>query len=174
MNQNTVFVIGAGAGPEVEMPTGNELKREISKLLNIRVEIPGRLESGDYVIYKALNLHVRQPDGREGDINPFLNETWHICDALPQAASIDNFIETQRGNDKLAFCGKLAIVRSILDAEKKSLLYSDELQTNLSQYFKTLENIWYNQFFQLLIGSSDENGLKERFESITLIIFNYL
>ena len=31
MPQNTVFVVGAGASKEAKLPTGDELKKEISK-----------------------------------------------------------------------------------------------------------------------------------------------
>jgi hypothetical protein len=118
MTKNTVFVIGAGASKEANLPTGYELKSKISKLLDIRFSHGYQQTSGDYVITDALRRLVLNSDGRSGDINPYLHEAWHIRDALPQAISIDNFIDAHRDNDKIALCGKLAIVRSILDAEK--------------------------------------------------------
>tara|TARA_Y100000294_G_scaffold92101_1_gene85878 strand:- start:662 stop:1759 length:1098 start_codon:yes stop_codon:yes gene_type:complete len=173
MSRKTVFIIGAGASEEANLPTGYELKRKIAELLDMRFDSFGsRLESGDYAIVEALRSYVQQPNGHRGDINPFLYEAWHIRDALPQAISIDNFIDTQ-DNDKIALCGKLAIVISILDAEKNSLLYFDRLGSNSTINFDSLEKTWYIPFFQLLTENCKKNDIKERFKSITLIIFNY-
>ncbi len=130
------------------------------------------LEHGDYLIASALKDHVRQPDGRPGNLNPYLHEAWHIRDALPQAISIDHFIDAHRDNDKIALCGKLAIVRSILDDENSSLLYCDQSRdSNID--FNLLEKTWYIPFFQLLTENCGKTDIQERFKSITLIIFNY-
>ncbi|MFC1488589.1 hypothetical protein ACFL6B_01945 [Thermodesulfobacteriota bacterium] len=172
MTKNTVFVIGAGASQEANLPTGSELKNKISRLLDIRFDF-NKQKSGDPALTNALRLLVRAADGREGDINPYIHEAWHIRDALPQAISIDNFIDSHRDNDKIAICGKLAIVRSILDAEKSSLLHFKKSRIDSNINFGSLENTWYIPFFQLLTENCGKNDLKKRFNSITLIIFNY-
>lgn len=173
MSGNTVFIVGAGASKEAKLPAGDEFKSDISRLLDLRFEELGRrLEHGDHLIVEALRINVRQSEGR-GDINPYLFEAWHIRDALPQAISIDNFIDAHRDNDKIALCGKLAIVRSILSAEKKSLLYIDESLMEPKIKISSLKSTWYIPFFQLLTENCGKNDLQERFESITLIIFNY-
>ncbi|MGZ5501774.1 MAG: hypothetical protein ACXWEW_11555, partial [Nitrososphaeraceae archaeon] len=171
--KNTVFVMGAGASKEAHLPTGYELKNIISHLLDIRFDGSINQKSGDYVIKEAMHRFVRDSDGRNGDINSYLHEAWHIRDALPQAISIDNFIDAHRDNDKIALCGKLAIVRSILEAEKKSLLYIGRSDIDSNINFTSLEKTWYIPFFQLLTENCGKNDLKERFKSITLIIFNY-
>lgn len=173
MIKNTVFVIGAGASKEANLPTGYELKSKISKLLDIRFSGGYQQISGDYVITDALRRLVLNSDGRSGDINPYLHEAWHIRDALPQAISIDNFIDAHRDNDKIALCGKLAIVRSILDAEKNSLLYFERSRVDSNINFSRLEKTWYIPFLQLLTENCHKTELTERFKSITLIVFNY-
>ena len=173
MDRKTVFVIGAGASKEVNLPTGLELKSKIAQLLDIRFSDGYNQNSGDYTITEALRLHVRDESGRNGEINPFLHEAWHIRDAMPQAISIDNFIDTHRDNRKIALCGKLAIVQSILEAEKKSLLYLDKYKNDSNLNFKSLEKTWYSSFFQLLTENCAKSELNARFETITLIIFNY-
>lgn len=173
MSINTVFVVGAGASSEVNLRTGLEFKRQIAQLLDIRYDDFGRrLEHGDDIIVSALHEHVRQPNASSININDYLQEAWRIIDALPLAISIDNFIDAHRDNDKIALCGKLAIVRSILDGEKSSLLYCDQAQ-NAKINFNSLEKTWYIPFFQLLTENCGKTDLKERFKSITLIIFNY-
>jgi hypothetical protein len=120
-----------------------------------------------------MRILSRGSDGRSGDINPYLHEARHIRDALPQAISIDNFIDAHRDNDKISLCGKLAIVRSILDAEKRSLLYFERSRSGSNINFPRLEKTWYIPFLQLLTENCQKNELIERFKSITLIIFNY-
>jgi hypothetical protein len=173
MSQNTVFVVGAGASQEAGLPTGDEFKKEISSLLDIRLAESNRLECGDDTILKALILHVRQPDGNSGNIDPYLQEARNISGALPLAISIDNFIDQHRNNKKIELCGKLAIVRSILDAEKESLLHFEMERVDSNINLNDLEKTWYISFFKLLTEDCAKDELKERFESITLIIFNY-
>ncbi len=172
MYKKTVFVIGAGASKEAKLPTGFELKDSISRLLDICFDI--RQVSGDHLIADALQMHVQQPNVYDSDINPYLHEAWHIRDILPhQAISIDNFINNHRDNEKIALCGKLAIVRSILEAEKKSLLYFEKKRADSNINYSSLEKTWYIPFFQILTENCSKDDLKKRFQSITLIIFNY-
>jgi hypothetical protein len=172
MSENTVFVIGAGASEEAKLPTGDELKIRIAKLLDIRFDTWGeKLEHGDRLILEALKLHARQRNVRS--LTKYLHAAHHIRDALPMAISIDNFIDAHRENDKIALCGKLAIVRSILDAEKRSLLYFEESKIESNIGFSSLKSTWYISFFKLLTENCRKNDLQERFESITLTIFNY-
>jgi hypothetical protein len=173
MNKRTVYVIGAGASKEAHLPTGHELKRVISDLLDIRFDGIWRQTNGDYLIKDALLVLVKQPNGQRGDINPHLQEAWHIRDALPLAISVDNFLDAHRDNGKIAICGKLAIVRSILTAEKNSLLYFDRSQGASTIHFSSLEATWYLPFFQMLTENCVKDDLKDRFQSISLIIFNY-
>jgi len=171
MNKKVVFVIGAGASKEANLPTGYELKEIISRLLNIHFDY--RQKSGDHLIANALRKHVEDVSTQQNDINAYLSEARHIGDALPLAISIDNFIDNHKGNEKISLCGKLAIVRSILDAEKKSLLYfkKDRIDSNID--FPSIEETWYTAFFKILTENCGIDDLEDRFRSVTLIIFNY-
>ena len=173
MSKNTVFIIGAGASKEAGMPTGEELKKEIADKLDIRFDTwEDKFENGDYEIVKALRIKVNPP-GIRGSIGPYVQEAHQIVSAMPQAISIDNFIDNHRGNEKLALCGKLAIVRSISDAEQRSLLYFERNRVDSNIDFNRLLNTWYPIFFQKLTENCIPKQLEDRFKSITLIIFNY-
>ncbi len=169
--KKSVFVIGAGASSEVNLPTGKDLKTSISELLDIRYDSPS-LVSGDYCIAQALGLQVKEDGEGDGTINSYINEACHIRDALPQAISIDNFIDAHRDNSKIALCGKLAIVKSILMAENNSSLFIDNPHRN-SLDFAKLADTWYSSFFQLLTENCILENLKDRLSSVSLIIFNY-
>ena len=54
MDNKTVFVIGAGASKEANLPTGFELKGRIAKLLDIDFDFHKQI-SGDYKIVSALS-----------------------------------------------------------------------------------------------------------------------
>lgn len=171
--KKTVIVLGAGASKESGLPTGQELKDQIVQLLNIKFDWREQTR-GDYRISEALRLHLKQRGDDKIDINPHLHAAWHICEAMPQAMSIDNFIDAHNGDEKIELCGKLAIVRSILEAERHSSLFVDETQGIRGRpEFGKLKDTWYNKFFQLLTENCRPDDLVERVQSIALIIFNY-
>lgn len=172
MSKKTVYVIGAGASQEARLPTGHELKSKISNLLSIRFDDDARQKGGDVLITEALRALARTSDHPD-DISPYLKAAWHIRDALPLAISIDNFLDTHRDNAEIAICGKLAIVRSILTAEKSSLLYFDRSRSDSSINLHRLEDTWYLSFFKLLVENCTKDDLEDRLKSIVFIIFNY-
>ena len=113
-SEKTVIVVGAGASHEAGLPTSAELKRSIAR--DIDIKIRGlKQTSGDRIIAASLQYHFH-------DINPHLHACWKMRDALPQAMSIDNFIDSHKKSEKIELCGKLAIARSILQAEQSSKL----------------------------------------------------
>jgi hypothetical protein len=167
----TVVIVGAGASSECDLPTGLELKERISKLLDIRFEHGYRLKSGDANICDALTLHVQRKGSR--DINPHLHAGWRIRDAMPQAISIDNFIDSHQGDENLALCGKLAIVQSILEAEQRSPLFVDWQSGRRQPDFSSFKDTWYAAFMQLLTQNCQLDLVQKRLSQLTFVIFNY-
>lgn len=169
-SKKLTIIVGAGASREFGLPVGSELKQHIASLLDIRFNF-NQQESGDYKIRSALELAVRQDGGR--DINPHLHAAWRIRDAMPQAISIDNFIDNHQGDEKIELCGKLAIVKSILDAELSSSIYVDPSDRRNGIDYANTENCWLNPFTRLVTENCRANQLKERLSSIAFVIFNY-
>jgi len=167
--KNTIYVVGAGASYELDLPVGNKLKDDISRILFMRFEY-GSFKDGNYDLYQAIRHHT---GNNNDEINLYLKECRHISDNIPLAISIDNFIDSERGNDKLALCGKMAIVDAIISAEKKSKLYFDKHKSRASIDFPSLENTWYLPFFRTLTENCRADDLPQRFSTITLVIFNY-
>ena len=170
-NKKLTLIVGAGASKELGLPVGSELKQKIASLLDIRFDFNVQ-KSGDYQITSALEVAVREPDGRR-DINPHLHAAWRIRDAMPQAISIDNFIDNHQGDGKIELCGKLAIVKSILDAEKRSKIYVDPSNNRNGINYANTEMCWLNPFTRLLTESCRVDQLEERLGSIAFVIFNY-
>ncbi len=92
---------------------------------------------------------------------------------MPQAISIDNFIDSHRGDARLAVCGKLAIARCILDAESSSTLFVNRRDPYPKIDFARVEPTWFNAFFQLLTENCRESELNERLAKVAVITFNY-
>jgi hypothetical protein len=168
----TFVVVGAGASNEARLPTGYELKAHIARLLDIRSERHGKI-SGDDLVCDALRVAAKSEQPSSSDINPYLHEAWHIRDAVPQAISIDNFLDAHQGNTRLERCGKLAIVRAILEGERGSLLYIDPHGRNRHPDYAALGETWYSAFFQLLTENCHEEQIAERLSMVTLVVFNY-
>lgn len=169
MGIESVFVIGAGASAEVGLPIGSGLLNAISPKLKFSKEV-FNWEGGDYEILAALKSYCSN-NGKNIDI--YAEAGRRIHEALPLAISIDNYIDNHRGRKEVELCGKLAIVQSILEAEKSSAIYFDPQRNSSKINFKNLDNTWYLSFFQMLTENCEFNQLKTRFASITLIIFNY-
>jgi len=168
---NTVFVIGAGASKEVGLPTGEELKGVIAKLLDLRwhhgVQVGGDSDIDDAIKY-AMPM-----GGVNESYKKTIQSALHIRDALPQAISIDNFVDAHRDDESIAFCSKLAIVKAMLSSECKSLLHSKYDNIKRKFDFSALNNTWYIRFFQLITENCDKSDLGKRLSSVKLIIFNY-
>lgn len=169
---NTLLVVGAGASKEANMPTGNELTNTIADKLDIRFEDYKKISGDDYIT-DALRRHVQIPNGPPGDINPYLHAGLRIRDAMPQALSIDSFIDAHEGDEKIELCGKLAIVRCILAAERSSLLFSGETHPESTLRFKNLQTTWYNRFMQLLTEGCRKENIADGIARVSFITFNY-
>jgi len=172
-NKKTLYIVGAGASSEANLPTGDQVKKIIANFLDIKFEDGFSRSSGDRYITDALRIYVRQAGVHREDINPHLHAAWRIRDAMPQAISIDNFIDTHNDDKNIELCGKLAIVRSILDAEGNSLLYIDNSNIYNKLNFTALEETWYSSFMMLLTENCKKEDLSKRLKSIALIVFNY-
>ena len=171
MSSNTVYVIGAGASFEVNLPTGNELKTHISNILNMALDPTfGHFKGGNGELYQSLKTHSTDT---KSELTLYLQACKHIRANMPLAISIDNFIDSQRNNDAVALCGKIGIVNAILKAERDSKLYFHGSAMPQRIQFSKLEGTWYLPFFRTLTENCVVEDLKDRFSKVTLIIFNY-
>ena len=168
--KKTMIVIGAGASAEVGLPIGHDLRTIIASSLNFRIE-RNIQTSGDKDIFHALQFALQGKPVSE--LNLHLEAAGRIRRAMPQAISIDNFIDANQGDLPLELCGKLAIVQSILHAERRSPLYVNEVGSKTSLKFEQLEQTWFNAFFQLLTENCTVNQVEERLSLVRLIVFNY-
>jgi len=160
----TVFVIGAGANTEIDMPSGKDLKQEIAEHLDFKQIAKGGV-SGNMNVYNAMKKYF----GINNEHQVF-NIAATISEAMPQSISIDNFLDAHRNEPNINIGGKLAIVASILYAESKCHFKYINLY-NL--WDNILTDTWYPLFFQKISEKCDINEFIERLKNISFIIFNY-
>lgn len=163
----TVFILGAGASAEVNLPVGDGLTGRIANLLNIRFSESGVREDGDERIIEALLHHA---GGRFPKPDVYRMAAQRIRSAMPLAASIDNFLDAHREDKHIELCGKLAIVRAILAAEHESKLYtSPHGILNAAD----VSGSWFMYFWRLLCEGCTAEQLAERARSVAFVSFNY-
>lgn len=167
----TLFIVGAGASDEVGLPVGAKLKNDIANRIDIKFGDWGRDQiSGDYGVTQAL-WHV-VTNSINHNINPYLHDAWAIRDAMPQALSIDNFLDAHQDNTRIQLIGKLGIAKAILDAERSSKLwfrFPEQQKPDLSE----IQDSWYSAFFQLLTENVRTGDLENVFKNVAFITFNY-
>ena len=169
--KRTVIVCGAGTSMEVLLPSGKQLTKRIADLVNLKFE-HGTQSNGDFLLWRACMTDAKQ---QELDPNDYLAAARRIHNAMPQAPSIDTFIDNHSGDRYIERCGKIAIVREILTAESNchSLTIKHDRNFGMPD-FTWLEDTWFSRFWALLTqGCQSIDYVFKRMQSITLIVFNY-
>lgn len=166
--RNTVFIVGAGASSEVGLPVGSELATRISDLMRFEFDL-GRMTKGDGEIYAAWNRHF--PDGDK--LDEHLRAARRISDGIFLVKSIDNFLHIHEHDECLKFCGKTAIVRSILEAERTSKLFIDQADRSQTINIQDIDNTWYVEFAKMLTVGRRKEDLGDLFDEISIVCFNY-
>ena len=167
----TVFVVGAGASAEYEIAVGDTLKFKIADLLDFYFE-GHQLTRGDYQISEWLKRYNQSTGGRYQMSQEHFRSARLISQAMPHALSIDNFIDAHRGDENVAICAKLAIVKAILLEEGASRL-AGLREEHKSFDFSSVANTWITRLFQMLSESVSRDEVFNVFDNLTLIVFNY-
>lgn len=168
----TVIVVGAGASKEVGMPLGGDLTEKIAKAVDLRWDYSDRRTSGDEEIEYALRQYVKQTEGHK-DINPHRAACMEIVAGMREAPSIDEFMHTRRGDQRIQICGKLGIVHCILKAEHGSKLHFKIKNISDTIRFEQVQDTWFAQFKRFLTEGCRVDDVSERLMQVTLIVFNY-
>jgi hypothetical protein len=172
LNERTVIIVGAGASFEYELPLGYALKNNIAKLVNFKFDDWGeRLVSGDKTLWRNIELYCKQH--QISNRNIVREAGIRISNSMPQADSIDEFVETSN-NEHIKYVAKLAITKSILDAEKKSLLWSVGNETsNYDINFNKIGSTWLPKLFSKIRKNHTANNLQDLFKNLSIITYNY-
>jgi hypothetical protein len=169
MLRKTLFVLGAGSSTEFGLPDGQKLAKQIVSDLNIHFkELSPRVSSGSQEIANAIRLHA------PSEVNQHRGAAVRISAGLPFANSIDTFMESHKHDPHIQVCGKLAIVKTILDAEHDSQLYLDPRRNRQEKFsFPKLKENWISKLMRSLSEGISQQDSAKMFENISFINFNY-
>jgi hypothetical protein len=171
LNSRTVLVLGAGASNEIGFPLGEGLKDIIASKLNIRFSADGQA-SGCSKLSDAIRLYLADKSLDRSEFNQYIGSARDLKGALEASQSIDHALYSRSNDRKIEVCGKLGIVASIIEYEKKSKLHCEGDNYYLTDLGK-LSHSWYPKFFFELSSNIDQANYKRIFDYITIVNFNY-
>jgi len=154
--RKTLFVLGAGASYEVGLPVGVTLARTISHMLDVDPSSPVGGLLGQLYNQRRLSS------------NDYHRAAMQISKGVRFTNSIDDYLDRHSNDENIQLVGKLAIVKSILDAEANSLLVK-----NFRAILDKLEHTWYMKFFRMLGAQVNVSNVEQIFDNVAFIVFNY-
>lgn len=179
LERKTVFVIGAGASAELDMPVGWELKPKIVEALKTVNNNPYRSFSNDMVEIAVRDYMRDIPDrDKRDEYQRYVVAALWIEQALPIAESIDQFLDYHRENERAVRLGKIGIAAAILDAERKSLLGGATSGTmralgRQSALPDAASNSWHMKLVRLITAGKSIQQVASILSDISFIVFNY-
>lgn len=167
--RKTVFIVGAGASKELNLPMGDELKTRVGNAVAFTFPDNYNPKGGDPSVFEATSRHARTLG--QTDTNPWWYAGRAIKAAMPQAISIDNFLHTHSNDERVVLMGKLGIAVSILKAERHSSIYGDPHRDTLN--FGSIKESWHTTFIKMLMENVQTADIANLFENVSFITFNY-
>jgi hypothetical protein len=165
--RKTLFVLGAGASFEAGLPLGAGLATTISTKMNILLDHDRHTGTGDRSLFEGFRrFHANE-------MREYQKAAWLTRDGLPLARSIDDFLDLHKNNARVTHYAKATIVKTILEAEKRSKLWVDPSNIYNTIPSASIADTWYVKFMHLLTPGGDIERLDTLFENIAFIIFNY-
>jgi len=166
--KKTIFVVGAGASHEIGLPLGSGLMKDIANVLSFPASPNGQF-TGDRDILDALRRRAGQ---RNHNIEWWLDGARKIKNNMALAISIDNYINDHKGDERIQLAGKLAILKTIFNAEKASKLHPVHYDSETGGIpFEKLQETWLTSLFKMLI--QNRSVPSSIFDNFSIICFNY-
>lgn len=170
--EKTTFVIGAGAGVDIDMPTGADLIKEMEERLTVRV-VERRYQSlGSHRIFEALRRVVASDNK---DLNTLVAAAGSIVAGVHHMGSIDSYIHAHSHDENIKLVGKIAITDTILHYERRCSVFIDF--TRHPQIFRDNTKVrqsWLDNFMNLLMHRVVvRQNLEDVFSNLAIINFNY-
>jgi hypothetical protein len=163
----TLLQLGQKKG-HTPLGLGEKLAAEIGKKMDVRFDFSGRhVGGGDLQLYQQLT-YQRETDAREIQFGG-----WRIRDGIPLSQSIDDFLDLHRDDSFVNLVGKAAIVKTILEAERRSKLALVEQADGQQFKPEKLTNTWLLKFMHMLSRGIAKADVRQIFNNVAFIIFNY-
>jgi hypothetical protein len=167
-NNETLFIVGAGASAEVAFPVGTQLARKIGAKMDIRFERGfDFVGTGDHGLYSHLTNSQRQ------NAAEFQPAALRIRDGIPFAQSIDDFLDQHRNDKYINLYGKAAIVQAVVEAERESKLYFKPHEGIETFDADQLTDTWFVKFMYMLSRGVPRDEVTHIFDRVSFVVFNY-
>jgi hypothetical protein len=165
--KRTLFVLGAGASREFGLPLGPALASTIAENMNVR------FERGNVAETKGADILDQVWKNRAAEINEFLKAFSLIRHGVQLSSSIDDFLDVHASNEKAKRVGKMAIVKTVIKAERDSSLYFDKSNIYNRIPISNFENTWIVKFMRMLGRGLRVEDKEKIFRNVAFIVFNY-
>jgi hypothetical protein len=172
----TLFIVGAGAGYDYNMPTGEDLLAEIAKCIEGSQLLPNGLcgNSGFDGALRQAFPKMNMPGLREA--------LQRIYRGLVFSRSIDTLL-TDSNDDTVSRVGKIAIAKVLSDREKRAAFFkfpngepasiSPKTRESVHGAEITIRDTWMPSFFRELRAGLTREQFEMRLSQTTVITFNY-
>ncbi|MGR9238972.1 hypothetical protein ACU8OH_09195 [Rhizobium leguminosarum] len=168
---DTVFVVGAGASAEFNMPVGYKLMEMIAQNSLFKFDF-GTFREGVSQIYHHLTKGLNMSKQEDVDWLNLRFETMRkVSDSIDMSESIDEYIFRYSGDPVIAEVGKLQIAYAIAYSEQESLLRTERF--NAKEGFKLADGTWIHTFAKALFNGVKADRIDEIGSNISIICFNY-
>jgi hypothetical protein len=166
--RHTLFVVGAGASKELNMPVGTELAKAIHTKLNLKPREGGARPSGADMAFVEELFREYQKQGKD-----WVAASRLIHNGILLTHSIDEFLEIHQENDLVKGIGKAAIAKCILEAERNSKLLHKPQPHRTGLELLKLENTWHVRFMRRLAQGVKLQNVHQIFDKVSFVVFNY-
>lgn len=168
--RETVFVVGAGASADFDLPVGAELSRRIAGLSKIDIDSWGSPTStlGSLVLDI---LRKKTDDVRQ--LSAWLAALNKISSGIHLKRSIDSFIDQHSSHPEIGQMGKLMIALRIVEAEGRAESLQVNSRGRLDLRNPILVDSWVDQFASMLFDGLKADAISELGKNIVIICFNY-
>jgi hypothetical protein len=164
-----VFVVGAGASYEYKMPLGLQLAQSIANAVRFRFHHSTlRPISGDAALFDMLFRRFQTDRNR---LNTLVQAGHAVAGAISSAISIDDALFALSENQAAVELGKLAIIYSIVRAERDSTIAKAQNSVRLDD--AAGKNGWVEQLFSMATSGLRLGQFERAFDNVTFVNFNY-
>jgi hypothetical protein len=147
----TLFVVGAGASADFNLPVGETLAEQIASIAGDAFKWQHcQTDEGDLIVRYVAGA-ADTIDVTKGDMKVALGR---IADGVRQGGSIDRFIDSFPDEPSIAVAGKALIALAIMRAEGASKIASAiGPDQSLNLYFDGLQTTWLYLLQRLLFAN---------------------
>ena len=165
--KRTLFILGAGASHEFRLPLGPGLASTIARSMNARFEHGALAESDGAALMAAVIQN------RASEVPQYRVAFDVIRHGVQLASSIDDFLDVHAQDERIQRVGRMAIVKSVLDAERQSTLFLDRSNSQTHFSITEFEDTWIVKFVRMLMKGLAKERKLELFANVAFIVFNY-